>query len=412
MERKNRSGLWLFMLSLNLAHGAEPGLTDMFTAPPPVRLPENQPYTFKLGDLRMLVAPEAQLDWNDNVNLAKRDGQGDFIFRPTLGLATLYPITERNLLELNIRFGYEKYFRHDELSTWYVESGSELAFRVWIKDLTLEVHERPSYIQDSAQQPAIAGTGNFGAFNNTAGFIASWELNAAEISAGYDHQTAISTTKEFRSQDRDSDLANVRAGFATPFKVTAGVEALANFTRYHEAVLNNNHSYGAGGYADWKAGDYFTVRSKIGWEIFQFEDTSKTIRTADLNSFYGNLQFVHQPTKAISYSIGAGHEVEQGIQADLIEDWFCRSTVDWKVLKAWQVNVSVSYMHGKQGAGNVTGNLSENFDWVSLGAGTSYQLTDRLSFALNYQLISRSSNISSRAYTQNDVGISLTYQIP
>jgi len=412
MKRKSRPQFWLFIFSINLTRGAEPGFNDILTAPPPMLLPENQPYTLKLGDLRMLVEPTVQLDWNDNVNLAERHGQGDFILRPTVGLVSTYPLTERNLLQLNVRIGYEKYFRHDELSTWYVESGSALAFQFWIKNLTLEVHERPSYIQDSAQQPAIAGTGNFGTFNNTVGFVATWQLNAAEISAGYDHETAISTTKEFRSQDRDSDLVNVRLGFATPLKVTAGVEALADFTRYHKAILNNNQSYGAGGFADWKAGDYFTVRAKIGGEVFQFENSSQTVRTSDFSSFYGNLEFVHQPTKAISYSIGVGHEVEQGVQADLIEDWFCRSAVGWKVFKAWQVSGSVSYLHGKQGVGNVSGNLNENFDWVSLGTGASCQLTDRLSFGLNYQLISRSSNDSSRSYTQNDVGFSLTYQIP
>lgn len=413
LKRGNHSRFWFFILSLNLARGAELGFNNLATQPPaePPNL-EGLPYTVKLGDMRMLVAPSLQLDWNDNVNLAEHHGEEDFILRPTVGLFSSYPLTDRNLLQLNIRFGYEKYFRHDELSSWYVESGSALAFQVWIKDFTLEVHERPSYVQDSAQQPAIAGTGNFGTFNNTVGFTGAWDLNQAQISAGYDHETAISTTSEFSSEDRDSDLANLRFGIATPFKVVAGIEGTADFRRYHENILNNNNSYTAGGFADWNAGNYFTVHARLGYQTYQFDNTSETIQTSDFNSFYGNVELVHQATKALSYSIGAGHETEQGIQADLIEDWYLRSTVEWKLFKALQVNGSVSYMHGKQGVGDVAGNLDEKFDWVSFGAGANYQITERFSLGLNYRLTSRSSNVSSRGYTQNDVGFSLTYQIP
>lgn len=413
MERKNRPEFLLLILSVNLTYGAEMGFDNIMLKPPPV--PPNlaeQPYTMKLGDFRMLVAPSLQLDWNDNVNLAEHHGQEDFILQPTVGFFGSYPLTDRNLLQLNIRVGYQKYFRHDELSSWYVESGSALAFQLWIKDFTLEVHERPSYVQDSAQQPAIAGTGNFGTFDNFVGFNAAWNLNRAQIGASYNHETSIATTSEFRSQDRDADLVHVQVGFTMPFKVTAGIEGSADFTRYHENVLNNNNSYGVGGFADWNASKYLTVRSRLGYQTFQFDDTSETVQTSDFNSFYGDLELVHQATKAISYSIGVGHETEQGIQADLIEDWFCRSIVEWKVFKALQVNGSISYMHGKQGAGNVAGNLTENFDWVSVGAGANYQMTKRFSLGLNYRLTTRSSDVSSRSYTQNDVGFSLTYQIP
>jgi len=41
---------------------------------------ESQPYTLKTGDLRLLVAPSLDLEWNDNVTLSKTHGEDALIF--------------------------------------------------------------------------------------------------------------------------------------------------------------------------------------------------------------------------------------------------------------------------------------------------------------------------------------------
>src|SRR5208282_960621 len=61
----------------------------------------SQNYTYKAGDFRLLVAPSMEMDWNDNVNLAKTDAESDFILQPNLQLAASYPLTQRNLLSLS-----------------------------------------------------------------------------------------------------------------------------------------------------------------------------------------------------------------------------------------------------------------------------------------------------------------------
>src|SRR5439155_20043506 len=95
--------------------------------------PENQPYTLKYEDFRLLVAPSLGLDWNDNVKLSKSDPADDFILRPALGLKAIQPFTSRNELHLSATIGYDKYFEHDELSRLRVESGSEVGWDVFVK---------------------------------------------------------------------------------------------------------------------------------------------------------------------------------------------------------------------------------------------------------------------------------------
>src|SRR5947209_2953884 len=88
---------------------------------------QSLPYTYKSGDLRVLVTPSVGLDWNDNVNTSKTNAESDIILRPFLQLSLSYPITQRNLLQLTVGVGYDKYFQHDHLSTLRLQSGSEVS---------------------------------------------------------------------------------------------------------------------------------------------------------------------------------------------------------------------------------------------------------------------------------------------
>src|SRR5208282_6548685 len=163
--------------------------------------PESLPYTVKEGDFRLLVTPSLELDWTDNVNLSKTNVQDDFILRPTVGLNASYPVTQNNLLQLNVTFGYNEYLDHDQLSTWYLQSGSALSFDIYVKDFWINLHDQFSYIQDSAQQAAVANTGSYGTLQNTAGVNTTWDLQDVTLSLGYDHQNVMASSQQFDYTD-------------------------------------------------------------------------------------------------------------------------------------------------------------------------------------------------------------------
>jgi hypothetical protein len=133
-------------------------------------------------------------------------------------------------------------------------------------------------------------------------------------------------------------------------------------------------------------------------------------QTSDLNSWYADLNITHQVTDAIGYTLDAGHEVQTAIQSDAMEDWYIRPGIRWDIIKNVNLNTSFSYEHGKQGVGNVRGNLTETFDWLGANVGVSYSIIKKLSLGLNYRLTLRSSNDANNEYTQNFVGLTLTYQ--
>ena len=380
---------------------------------------ESLPYTVKSGDFRLLVVPSLGLDWNDNVNISRTNAQQDFILSPQMQLDASYPITQNNVLSLNVGVGYNKYFDHEQYSAWFMQSGTELSFDIYAKDFWFNLHDRVNYVQDTSQQAALAGTATYATLNNTAGFSVTWDLNKATLSAGYDHENVItpssqqstpSSQQSSGSQDRATEMIFARAGLEVYPGTIAGIEGTGAFTTYDQMVLNDNNSYSAGVYADWQPGKAFRVQPRVGYSITKIQHTSQTIQTADMNSWYFDLNMTHQVTDAISYSLDAGHEVQLGIQSDVMEDWYVRPGINWNIIKNVGLNTSFSYEHGNQGAGNVAGNLTENFDWFTTEVGASYAILKKLSLGLNYRLTLRSSNNADREYMQNFVGLSLTYQ--
>lgn len=371
----------------------------------------SMPYTIRSGDFRLLATPSLGLDWNDNVNTAQNGQQDDFILRPLLRLNASYPVTQYNLLSLSIGAGYDKYFNHDELSTWRLDSGSVVSFDIYVKDVWINLHDQFQYVQDSRQEAAVAGTAKYGNIDNTAGLSATWDLEDVTLTLSYDHANVISPSSQFQQQDHASELLVGRVGLRLNPRLTTGVEATGSFTAYDQPTLNDNTGYSVGLYGTWQPGDYFQLSPRVGFSAYQFEQTSQTIQTSDLNSWYADLTLRHEITEAVTYSLSAGREVRLGVQSDAIEDWYCRPTISWNVIRDVSLSTSFSYEHGKQGAGNRMGNLTENYDWFGGSVGVNYSVIQKLSLTFNYRFTLRSSDAADRDYEQNVLGMQATYRL-
>ncbi len=377
---------------------------------------QNPDYTFKAGDFRMLVNPYLSAEWNDNVRLSQANRIDDYIITPGIGITSSYQLTQRNVLFLDISIGYERYLKHPDLSSLTLNSASRtgLSFDIGIKDVTLNLHDWISYSQDSAQSSAVANTANYGTFENTLGLSADWDLNQITLSAGYDHQTVLSTSGEFDQIDHSAELFYLRSGFQVHPEVTLGLEATASFTRYHKEVLNNNDAYTVGPYVTFTPGNYFEVTARGGYSIYQFQQSSQFVRTSDQDSWYASLTVTHDILESLSYSLAVGHETQLGVESDLSEDDYIRPNITWRFIKDWDFNTGLFYEHGTQGVGSVTtgpGNLNQNYtyDWYGGSLILNHALTSRLSLGLSYRLTLRSSDQPSQTYTQNLVGLQLTY---
>ena len=391
---------------------------------------QSQDYTLKKGDFRLMVMPSLGLQYNDNVNLANTNALDDFIVSPAVGITASYPLSERNLIYLDITAGYDWYIRHSRFSTFDLNSssGTGLSFDIAIKDFTINLHDWVNYSQGAGQNgsganvangfsgntanAAVANTATYGTFQNTAGLSGTWDLNQVTLSAGYDHQNVLSTSGQFDDVSHSSEMFFVRGGLQVHPKVTVGVESTASLTSYDQNVLNNNDAYTVGPYIEFRPGPSFTATVRGGYSTYQFQNTSATIHTTSQDGWYAGLSIAHQPTEFIKYSLDAGREVQLGTISDLLEDWYVRPTVTWTFIKGLSIATFFFYEHGNQGVGS-TGSLpgfsNGTFDWYGGGFSLQHELTSRLMLGLNYRITSRSSGAPNDSYTQNLVALQLTY---
>jgi hypothetical protein len=372
-----------------------------------------QDYTVKFGDFRLLAAPSVELDWNDNVNLAKEGAESDFIVRPGLQLSASYPLTEANVLAVSVGAGYNEYIEHTDLSYWYLQSGSQVAFDAAIKDFRFDLHDRFSATQDSAQESGIAGTGTYGIIQNTSGLSVLWDLEDVALSLGYDHQIVEATSSQFSYDDLNAEYLTSQAGFRLHPDLTVGVEATGSLTSYDEHILNNNDSYSVGAFGDWKPGSSFRIQPHVGYTVYLYQQTSTTIPAVNAASLYANVTASQQVTDTLSYSIAGGREDRPGIDTDLIQDWFVRPSVNWTGIKDVTIGANFSYEHGSQSQGSVPGSANyggEVYNYLAGGINVAYQLTKRLAISMNGRFIGRSSTVSILEYTQDQVGLRLDYK--
>lgn len=370
---------------------------------------QSMAYTVKDGDFILQVTPSLEADWNDNVKLTKTNPESDVILTPLISLNAMYPISTRNLLTLSIDGGYNDYLDHNELSQWYLGSGSALSFDLFIKDFTINFHDRFYYTQDSANEAAVANTGSYGTFGNTAGLSGTWDLEDVTLTLGYDHKVTESTSSQFDQLDGSSDMVVGQAGLKLLPTLTTGVEGSASFMTYEEALLNDNQQYSIGVYGDWHPGSFLSIKPRVGYTIFDSSQTSASIEGGNLSSWYADLTLTHQATRFLSYSLSVGHEIQAGIESDAIEDTYIRPSATWNIINGVALQSSLFYEHGSEGAGQEASLVESNFDWYGGSLSLSYSPMKRLTISLKYRLTLRSSDVATDEYTQNMVGLQLTY---
>ena len=373
---------------------------------------DSRPCTWKAGDFRLLVGTQAGLDWNDNVGVSGGGAGGsksDFIFRPMLNLAASYPLTQRNLLNVSLGLGYDKYFRNSQLDRVRVTTGSGLSFDMAAGDFRFNFHDRVGYAQDSALEPAVANTTRYGNLDNSAGVQGVWDLADLTLSLGYDHRNVFSGASEFSSMDSASENLTARAGLKLRPELTAGVVASGSSTAYVERKLNNSKSYSVGGYAIWQPGKAVTIQPGAGYTYYLFDGGGPGLDTPGQGSWYCDLVASHQITEALSYSIRGGRELRSGVQSDLIDDWHVGPGLVWRLTETLSATLDCSYQHGAQKGAVLSGTVNETYDWFNAGLGLSCSITRRLSASVNYRWTTRSSSAADRAYDQNMAGILFNY---
>ena len=377
------------------------------------------PYNLLVGPVRFRVSATAGLEYNDNINIAEVNTQEDFIFRPSVNLNMLWPVTQLNTLRFDIGVGYAFFLDHSENNTDGVllTPGSQLSFDIFVGDFRINLHDRFSLEQDPIGEPQLSGVVDSGRFQNTAGVSVLWDLNKAVLTVGYDHYTFIATNDDFDYLDRNSEQLSASLSFAATSTTGVGIEGSYVFTNYDRDILNDNNTVSAGAFVETQLTSYVKLRVAGGYQMIDFDDDTLFLGPfpdgsfvafdddRDLNDYYINALISHRINSAITQRLSLGHESQLGVNSNYIKLNYARHTATWNVINRTLLTTELFYEDAEDSGGFVDEELHRYGGAISLG----YQLTRHVTLGARYQYTKKDSNVPFRDYEQNRVSIDGTY---
>lgn len=363
-------------------------------------------YNLRLGPTAWRFNAALGAEGNDNIRNTGAHPQSDLILRPELETGFLWPLTDQNALSLRVGAGYSAYLEHSGLSRYFIRPGSELSFDIYAGDFTINLHDRFSIIQDAYQDPTIVGSGGYSRLDNAIGTSALWDLNQAVVRAGFDHVNHTTLSGNIGRPDGQQEVLYSSAGYNVGNLALAGVElggALIDYqgdTRFARGGVQWN----AGLFADAQVSEYLQVRASGGYTVYAPDPGPLSTLAGDYRAVYFDLSVRNRLNQHISQTLSAGRSVAITLYGYSVDSYYARWRVNWRILRQTTLSTTLDYQHGKElEAGR------ETFDWFGGGLSIGRPVTRHLSADLAYSGHWRNSNLPSRNYLVNTIGLQLRY---
>jgi len=369
---------------------------------------QDEHYNLAVGPLRLNVAAGVGLEYNDNVNLSDHDRQSDFIFRPSLNIDTVWPISDLNTLRFSLGMSYAKYFDHSQYDTRGVlfSPNSELALTAMVGQVSITVRDRFSYQEDPYAIPAISNQAVFRRYENLAGIQADWDMNSiTHLTAGYNHYNLwVIDEPVFEEASHSIDTFYVRPSVKVAPTVTVGVDASASYIQYNTDYFNDGTSVLAGPYVDWAVTDSTRFYVEGGYQDFLDNGGGTIGNVADKNSYYIKAELDNRLTDYFNQRLSFSKTIEAGFTSQYYELWHVEYAADWKLTPSLVLDPVLFYEHYK-----TSGGISENGDEFGTDIGLRYILTPSVTVGADYRFVLNDASLPDSSYYQNLVLLSLFY---
>lgn len=361
-------------------------------------------YNLMAGPTAWRFASGLGLEWSDNVRLSGLDPESDFIARPEIDARMLWPITEKNALNLTLGAGYSAYVENPDLSRFFVRPGSEVSLDLYTGDFNINLHDRFSILQDAYQDPTVVGAGNYSRLENAIGVGTLWDLNKALVRAGYDHINYLSLTGAGNLPDGQAEMFFGSAGLRLGSIALAGTELGGGLVHYNSGALTDITQWNAGVFGETVVSEYIQARASAGYMVYS-PTAEDTAGMADLDGIYFQLALRHRLNQYLTYSLSGGRTVNFVFYGGSVDNWFVRWTGSWALLRKFTLETSLDYQKGEELQWT-----REKYDWYGGSIQLGRALTSHLTAGVGYRGYVRSSDLPSRDYVVNTVGLQFRYQ--
>jgi hypothetical protein len=363
-------------------------------------------YNLKLGPTAWNFGADLGLDYNSNVNYSQTDPEGDFIFRPHINTRLLWPVSDQNSLNLTLDAGYLAYLQHSTLDRVFIR-GSELSFDLYVGDFWINFHDRFSILEDTYQDPSVAGTGGYSNLQNALGVAPVWDLNKIVLRLGYDHVNYISLAGNQNWSDAQAEVFSWSAGYALRPRTLLGVELGEQLMQYTGAYtyFSEAKQWNAGCFYDTQASEYIHFTGHAGYTAYTPEGGQSGNTSGNFDGVYAQIALTHRLNRKVDYSLSAGRSVTFVLYGGTVDLYSASLQAQWRILRKISLGGGFDYNHGSQ---LLSG--GETYDQYGPRISLTRPISAKLSGSLGYQLYWRGSNLAGRNYTTSVVSLNLNYK--
>jgi hypothetical protein len=365
-------------------------------------------YNLRVGPTLWRFEPGLGFDYNDNVILEGLHQEGDFIFRPQLDTQLLWPISEKQSLNLNLRASYWTYAEHSTLNHAAISPNSGFSVDIHVGDCKVNLHDRFSITENNYQDPTVAG-GGYSSLQNATGVDTLWDLNRLLAEGGYDHSTYIELTGGQGVPNRSSDIFCGSLAYQIKPEMLLGLELGGGFLHSRAAVgyipYTEAIEWNVGSFFRAQVSEHLEAKVSLGYAA-NTPDAQGALSTAeDFRGFYSTLDITHHLNKFLDYTLSGGHHLDSSLAGGSVDLYMTDLSLKWRIFQKTALATSFQYYHGSQVF--VGG---ETFDQYGPQASLNRKMTKNLTGTLMYQFYQRSSDVPGREYTVNIISLDLMYQ--
>jgi hypothetical protein len=363
-------------------------------------------YDVTLGPTLWKFQAGLGIEYTDNINLTPSPSEGDFSFRPRINTEMLWPLTDKNSLNLKAGVGYSAYVQHSELNRVFVTPGSELSFDVYSGDVWINLHDRFSIMESAYQDPTVAGTGDYARLENAVGTSVLWDLNKVILRVGYDHVDYLALSTNGQQPDGQSELFSASAGYAIKPGMQAGIELGGGLLSYFgtNVAFRDSIQWNVGSFLEAPLSEYIRVRGSIGYTVYR-PDASGTIGAGrEFSGVYAQVAITHRLNEYVDYSLTGGRSLSFALYGGSVDLYYARLTANWRIVEKVTISTSLDFDHGTQ-----VGFGTETFDRYGAAVILGRAITSKLSGNIGYRFYRRESDLAGRDYSVNVVTLTLNY---
>lgn len=379
---------------------------------PPYRSPQPQRYNLKWGKLTGRLHASVVAEFNDNVNLSNNNRVADVGLGPEVGIGFLYPISERNVLQLDLEAGYRWWLKSKSVSTLTIspKSISRLDYYIYFDEGRINFHDT-FFAQTSAVDfGAVNGTGgvNLGAFRrfiNTAGVMGDWRpVKQWVFYAGYDYTIDRSLTSSFRSLDRDDHTFTSGVNYIANSRFTVGAYSSFTYSTYMQNVQNDGWNFTTGPRVAYQLSKFIALEASAGFTTSDYFNTGTIADNTAFNSVTYQVGIRHTINKELSHGLRGGRSLGVGYGSNYTDTFNVQYSFNWLVRQGISLYGTFAYEDF------TVSNRGEEAQRYLFNLGTGYQITRQWMLGVNYAYALKDSDVVGNEYTQNRLILELKRQ--